>query len=151
MVGPCTARTFVQLIADLVALVTARDAVDSLVLADLLPNPANWRGRSLRWRGHHRFATAPLPDRLIVLGAVSTLLADRQSQRHPRRDDPFALLWPALSTSQQHTLLTTARRWPVEIRARVQQVAQLPAPPSRSRSRFESSRVHSMRSLRSTQ
>jgi hypothetical protein len=28
MVGPCTARTFVQLIADLVALVTARDAVE---------------------------------------------------------------------------------------------------------------------------
>jgi TniQ protein len=62
VVGPCTARTFVQLIADLVALVTARDAADTLVLADLLPNPANWSGRALRWRAHHRFATAPLAD-----------------------------------------------------------------------------------------
>jgi hypothetical protein len=151
VVGPCTARTFVQLIADLVALVTARDAADTLVLADLLPNPANWSGRALRWRAHHRFATAPLADRQVVLGAVSTLLAHRDALRHPRRDDPFALLWPALSTAQQHTLLTTTRRWPAAIRARVQHVARLPARPPRSRSRFEGSRVHSMTSVRSTQ
>jgi len=78
------------------------------------------------------------------------LLAHREPQRYPRRDDPFALLWPALSTSQQQTLLATARRWPNDIRARIQQVARLPASPSRSRSRFDGSRVQSMTSVRST-
>src|SRR5205823_3872327 len=72
--GPCTARGFLRLIADLMALVTSRDAADARVLADLLPNRTRWHDRTWRWRAHHRFATAHLADRLIILGAISTIL-----------------------------------------------------------------------------
>jgi TniQ protein len=133
--GPCTARGFVQLIADLMGLVTSRDAADARVLADLLPNRTRWNDRTWRWRAHHRFATAHLADRLIILGAVSTILEHRDPHRSPRRDDPFALLWPALSTSQRHALATRARRWPTAMRSRLQHVARLmsPAPTRRSK------------------
>jgi hypothetical protein len=62
------------LIADLVHVVTSRDGEGALVLADLLPNPARWDHRPLRWRAPHGLATASVADRLVILGAVSTIL-----------------------------------------------------------------------------
>jgi hypothetical protein len=124
--GACTARAFVRLIGDLVDVVTSRDSDSGLVLADLLPNAVRWDHRPLRWRVPHGLHTAATADRLVILGAVSTILRYRAAHRGADLEDPLAVLWPALSVPQQRELATKAGRWPADTRARLHRVA---APP----------------------
>jgi hypothetical protein len=119
-VGPCTARSFVDMVDDLVNVVTGRDSHSGLVLADLLPSAVRWDDRPLRWRVPPGFHSPPPSDRLVLLEAVLTILQYPASPRPLR--DPLAVLWPALTPSQQDRLATRASRWPPAVRARLQRV-----------------------------
>lgn len=118
-VGVCTARAFTRLIADLVEVVTRRDRHGGLVLADLLPNAVRWDQRPLRWRVAPDFTTAAPADRLVILGALATILQHRDGTL----DDPFAVLWPVLSGKEQQALAKRAGRWPAHTRVRLHRIA----------------------------
>jgi hypothetical protein len=119
-VGVCTARAFTRLIADLVDVVTRRDRDGGLVLADLLPNVVRWDDHPLRWRVPPGFTTAAPADRLVILGALATILQHRDGKR---AEDPFAVLWPALCGKEQQALVKKADRWPAHTRGRLRRLA----------------------------
>lgn len=115
-VGPCDARTFLRLVADLLNLMGSRVANQSTVIAEHLPDVSREYPR-LRTRCARDWTERSLGERVSLLRGVVSLL--RIPQGTPS-DALFQLVVELLPQEGVERFCRLARHWPRRIRRRLQ-------------------------------